>query len=464
MSPFVLPGIAVFLAVLSLFVPFSKRDDAGSVRPSPGAFLMLAVIAAAGVLLGLRFGAAYPSLTGGSLGFGLGILLSAITGGLGFTVLRGKADSVPAALGLVAVSLTPWLGEGGPLGMVVGAGIGAWLAGMGAGEGESPSAARAAALAAVLVAANLLGANWPGEFGGSAGTVFGLVAVGGWVVPSLFLRGTARIVSALVLWIAGGYLVSTRVLNATDLWPLFGGGALAGLLVAWFLNDEPQASSFPSVLGAVLWLAAATTAFGMYKGLGMAVLGIAGVAATIVLDRKRALLALGPLVALVFYRVFREAVTDATRALDIGQHYAMIGLALGAMTPVLAYEWREGPGMRAAGRSLAGAAWGVLLMAIPLAGAVLLGPKGVIGVLVGFGFGSLIEALRGAKSGHCLTLGAALAAMTVLGYKWVEPYLDLARNEKLTALVWIGGAIAALALLIAFLSINPKAKSEAVKS
>lgn len=457
-----LPAIAVAITVLSLFVPFAKSEGDESSTPSPGAFLVLAILATAGVIAGLRYGSALPGLTGASLGFGLGSLLSALAGGLGFTALRRKADSVPLALALVAASATPWLGEGGPLGLIIGAGLAAWLSGFGA-ERESPLATRSAAVCVAIVAANLLGAKWPGTFGPQAGLILGTVAVGSWVIASLALQGIARIVLAVGLAGVAGFLVCTRLLNASDLWMVFLGGIGLGALIAWFVDDSEPAGVFPAALACVMWVAGATAAFAYYKGLGMATLLIGGTVTIMALGRKLALSTLGPLVALVLFRVFREQYTEATRALDIGQHYAIIGLILGAMLPLLAYEWRQGPGLRASGRALAGASWVALFLFFPLAAGVLLGAKGTIGLLVGAGFAGAIGALRGDANGHATTLGAAFAAILVLGYGWIVPYMDLGRNDKLQTLVWLAGVVLVLSVLIAALSLNLNSKQAIAK-
>lgn len=461
MSIYALPAIAVILAILSLFVPFSKTESAEGDRPSAGAFFVLAALAAAGVLAGLKFGNQLPGLTGGSVGFGLGTLLCALAGGLGFTALRGKADAVPLALGLVAVSASPWMGEGAPLGLVIGAGLAAWLSGFGA-KHESPLAVRAAALCTSVVCVNLLSEKWPGPYAGQFGTVLGIAVVGSWIISSLVLKSAARVGGAAALAGVSGYLLCTKLLGASDLWWVLAGGiALAGL-AAWFLRDDEPSNAFAGGLACVLFVAAATTAFSFYKGLGMAVLSLTVVATVASLGNRRALAAAGPLMALVLFRVFREEYVDATRSFDIGQHYAIIGLILGAMMPLLALEWRQGPGLKASGRALAGASWVALLLFFPLAAGILLGAKGTIGLLIGAGFAGALGALRGDQNGHTTTLGASFAATLVLGYTWISPYLDLGRNDKLQTLVWLAGVVAGLGILITVLSLNlgkPKSAS-----
>ena len=102
----------------------------------------------------------------------------------------------------------------------------------------------------------------------------------------------------------------------------------------------------------------------------------------------------------------------------------------------------------------------LLFLSAPLVSAILLGPKGVIGYLVGLGLASLVDSLKGERSVHGLTLGLGLAALSALSYTWLEPYLDLTRQEKVTTLAYVGGGIAVLAGLIFLLSIPLKPKQK----
>jgi len=131
----------------------------------------------------------------------------------------------------------------------------------------------------------------------------------------------------------------------------------------------------------------------------------------------------------------------------------MIVLVVGALLPVMAQEW-----LRTVSRSggfltlIAGALWIVVLLIAPIATAVVLGAKGVIGYLFGLGLGGVIEAVRGERSAHSMSLGIAMAGVMSLIYDALLPHLDLDRDEKLVKMAYLGGGVLVLGLVIAVLS------------
>jgi hypothetical protein len=137
----------------------------------------------------------------------------------------------------------------------------------------------------------------------------------------------------------------------------------------------------------------------------------------------------------------------------LAQHYAMIGLVLGATLPVMAQEWLRTVSKRGGFLTLvAGGLWIAVLIVGPVAAAVLLGAKGAVGYVFGLGMAALIEAVRGERSAHAYTLGMGLSAAMTATFGVLLPHLDLARDEKLVRLAWLGGGVLVLALAIAVLS------------
>lgn len=455
-----LPWIAFGVALLSIFATADPPQEERKGRASLGSYAVLALVAALGVFGGMRFDADVPGLSSAALGFGLGAVLSALCGGLGLTFMRTAGNVAPLGLAVAAVAGCGWLGDGAPLGMVFGAAAAAWLADFGMDNNPSPWAARAAGFAGAIVSANLLGSMWEGDWGRHAGTVTGICLVASWTLGSFLGRKEPlRIAISTVLATVTMYLAITKVLGFTGLAEVAISALVIALVVGWMVPDDEE-GGFRPALGTIIWVAAATMAFGAYRGLGMGVGLCVAFATLAMLGKRRATLTLGPVALLVFYRVFRELHTDASRAFDIGQHYAIIGLLLGTLVPLLALEWLRGPGKTAAGRAPAGGLWMLLFLSAPVVSAILLGPKGVIGYLVGLGLASLVDSLKGEKSLHGLTLGMGLAALSGLSYNWLEPYLDLTRMEKLTALSYVGGGIVVLAGLIFLLSIPLKSKQQ----
>jgi hypothetical protein len=243
---------------------------------------------------------------------------------------------------------------------------------------------------------------------------------------------------------------------------LFMGGMAIGVAVNWLMDDN-ETDALRPLISAILWIGLATLGFGMRKGYGMS-LGLLGGASTLLLlGNVRALLTMGPLAGLVMYRVFREVHVEATRALDIGQHYALIGLALGALMPLMPVEWlRTRMALTGPRVPSAGVLWMVLLAATPIAAALVLGPKGVVGFVAGLGFASLLEAIRSGPSLQSLSLGLGLASATTFIFQFLGENTTLTRDEKMSMLMplAIGIGVAVLVLL----AISPKASLKEAKA
>ena len=374
----------------------------------------------------------------------------------------------PAALGLVGAAMWTLLAvearEPYQLGAAAGAGIIGWMLSA-SGGGSWPS--RTGIFAAVLILCDILGDRGAGGHSSQAGSVLGLLGVLAILIGVGIPRrpeNAARnrligfLVAAAVI-VLGAFLLATRHFFLNDLWILFAGGAGAGLVVAWVVSDdEAPPRSFGFVISVVMWLAVATLAFGLRKGYGISLATAGGLLAITLAGRSRAMLTLGPLVALVVYRVFRELHTDASRALDIGQHYALVGLAIGLALPLLALEWqRSRP--RTLPTAIASALWISIYKMTIYASAVVLAAKGYVGVLAGLGYAPMAEGLRASKDVAALSLSTGLGVAMVVGYGWLTDKVDLARDEKVRAMVWVAVGIAVAMALITWLS---RGKAEAV--
>lgn len=428
-----------------------KRD------PPAGAFLILAVLVGALVLGSFTgFGGlkdAFPT----ALAFGIGCLLSALAYGLG--LMKGQMSagrSAPIGLGILAPALLALAPEAGsPFAMAFGAAASAWFLSIGKEEDPNPWAMRAAIVTTFVVAGNALGNL--GQNGAYAGTLIGLIALAsvvlGGLVALMAKSPMLRPAVAMVLIGVGVFFIGEKFLNVQGLLPIAVGGAVVAFLVAQMVPEDDQPSSLRMLVSVLLWVSAATAAFGLERGLGMAVLAIVATSVLLASGNRRALLTLAPLGALVMYRVFRETHLDATKAFDIGQHYAMIGLVVGSLLPVMAQEWLRAVARRGGFLALvAGALWVVLLLVAPVAAAVVLGAKGVVGYLFGLGMAGVIEAVRGERSAHAMSLGVAMAGVMALIYDALMPYLDLGRDEKMMKLAYLGGGVLVLGALIAVLS------------
>jgi len=364
------------------------------------------------------------------------------------------------------------------LGAIAGAALAAWL--LDVRSKSLPSCAVFPIALACVIAADVLGSKaMEGQGFQVSGTLLAITAGAAGVLARLFtMRVSKTLVAqavAILLLGVGASVIGWRYLQQPYVGMLFLGGMMLGLVVHWLMDDEGDDAVRP-LLATILWIGLGTLGFGMLKGYGMSVGLMGGVTTLVLLGNTRALLTLGPLAGLVMYRVFREVHVDATRALDIGQHYALIGLALGALTPLMPVEWLRSRwdllGMRLPTTSVL---WMFMLAMIPVGCALVLGPKGVVGFVAGLGFAALIESLKGdarykvqdstslsrADQGvndarlHTLSLGVGLAAATTFTFELLGDNTTLSRDEKVSILVPL--AIALLVIAVLLVVVSPRA-------
>jgi hypothetical protein len=322
---------------------------------------------------------------------------------------------------------------------------------------------------ALTGAAGMMGALNIGGRGANAGIVMALTfAVAGGAGAAIRTFGPpkacwlARIApAALALVLA--WPLATRYFETPEVAGIVTLAVLAGALAAWALADAPRGQSLATLVGGILWVAVATIAFAYLRGFGMALAALSCVAILVFLDAPRAVLAAMPLLALAMFRVFRQANPELVRALDIGQHYALIGILAGALLVLAPLEWaraREAaPGVRS---GLAAAAMALGLLMALVAAIVLLGAKGAAGLLVGFGMAGLIASLQGVRGLATAAAGLGLALATLLAFQPLAAAIDLARDERL---IWLvrAGLLAAIPVAAA-LVIGGRARSQEARS
>jgi len=354
------------------------------------------------------------------------------------------------------------------LGMVVGGMISAFVVSV----GDRRVGVRAACVASVflgsIVAADYLGRQAAGGRLAMAGLALGIVATFTAAAAPLLVSGGGKkeVGASGIVWAAacvviaalGGVLVARKFLSLGDAWILFSGSVVLGAIVHWFMPEDGE-GNLRFALAVALWLAVAVEAYTRRRGLGMSFALLGGASISILLGNRRAILALAPLAGLVFYHIFREAYPDASRALDINQHYAMIGVFAGAVLPLIAVEWLAASRSTMLGRGLwAAAIWVALMLGVPVAGVILLGPKGAAGYLVGLGMAAAIQGLKGTKFVSSLSIAMGLAATMTLAYGWLGSTIDMTREDKGGLLGRILLDVLALAVLVALLSRDRREK------
>ena len=464
-----LPWAALVLAILAVLARDGARESAQSegtwlqaIRANAAHFIAVWALILASLACGWIWQEELKGLWPTALGFAGGCFMMSEAAKKG--LLRGQPVNGlagPAAIGVLgaaAWTLIPVdLREPYQLGAMAGAGIAAWVI---AGSARGVWASRAAIFMILALAGDVLGKRAAGGHSAQAGSVFGLLVVVAMLLALAIPRNAETasrnrligIVLGVIVLGVGAWLLSMRHFFISDLWIIFAGAVLVGAIVAWLTPDAGDKSSLGFILSVIIWLAVATLAFGLRKGYGMSVACLGGAAVLTMLGRSRALLTLGPLAILVLYRVFRELHTDASRAIDIGQHYALIGLSIGVALPILAMEWRTSRSEASSKSAAASGLWTPAFLAVPFVSAVVLAAKGYVGVLTGLGFASLVEGLKGSSRLDSLALQLGIGASMVASFEWVSSKVDLARDEKVKTLVWVAAGIGLLALLISMLS------------
>lgn len=339
------------------------------------------------------------------------------------------------------------------LGMIVGAAFAAWILSV-----RAPSSISSAAFplsAGAIMAADFLGSKAvSGDAFTWSGTLLAVAAVAAGVLGLLLPPRSAafrQAVSIAVLVVAV-LIIGQRYLGVRDAWVLTLAGVGIGLTINWLLDDN-EADSLKPLIAAVMWIGLATLGFALRRGYGMS-LGLLGGATTLLLlGNVRALLTLGPLAGLVMYRVFREEHVEATRALDIGQHYTLIGFTVGALIPLLPADWYRGRATLAGTRVSASALLWILFIAfVPAVIGLLMGPKGVVGLVAGLGFAGIIESVRYRASLQPLGLALGIGALTTLLYQFMDINTTMSRDEKVAALVPLSVLIGILVVVLSIVS------------
>lgn len=437
-----LPVIALVLAVFD----FALRRGEASPRPTATRIAALVLLAAIAAGLAFRFA---PTIDQTAVLAGIGggfllILLAEVLGGTGAMAMGVVGAS---ALHLLAATSVP----AAQLALVAGAGIGAICLG-----GEA--AATAAITAAACAAADYLGAKGSDVPAAAIlGSYLGTGAVVGTFLSSNFLtRFKVWHVLIISLVVLLGALIATRPLNDSPLLVTSAIGAVAGLVCALVLPEE-EIDGVRIGLSTMIGIGVATISFGLGRGTGMATSLIAMALPLLGSKHPRAVLTLGPLMALVLYRLLREQQPELSRALDIGQHYAMLGIVLGAVLPLLPSDWLERGSLKG---SIGAWLWGVLAIGSPALLIVMLGSRGAVGFVVGLGLVGLCQALRRQWSLQPLALAAGLSGATILVMGWLKEATDLTRDEKLRIFAYGGVGILVIGGLLAFLS-RPDPKVEA---
>ena len=261
---------------------------------------------------------------------------------------------------------------------------------------------------------------------------------------------------ACVLLAAIGYGASVKYLSLGPGWVGLAAAPVVALLAYWLFETTQKEESFPLLVAAALWLGLATAAFGLSKAFGVSLALLLAVGTLAVLEADRAIVTVGPMIAVVLTQLFRQIHPNAVRSVDVGQHYILIGLAIGALLPLLPYEWLfERAELKAAKKAAGNLIWAALLCAAPLLIGIYLAPKGLVGFVAGLGLAGLFA---GARKSPILvtTLSLGVACLSILEYSWMSDLTGLERPEKIRLFLYAGFALACIAAVLAALSMQPR--------
>ncbi len=253
----------------------------------------------------------------------------------------------------------------------------------------------------------------------------------------LFGQAIAVVVMAGLSW-----LIFSNYLGEKDVALVCPIAVAATLLTAWAVPLDRQSVATWGI-AAVIWLGMATLAFSEAYGLGMAAAGFVGVATALVLGRRDLLPAIGIVVGLAVYRLFRENNAEVVQAFDIGQHYAMIGFLLGIVVLVAVADalvrrresWRSG---------IDGAIVGLIAATIVVGASAFFGPKGAIGLVVGLAIAPMVAQLTSARPSWTFAAAAVLQSAALVAYRPLAWDMSLDRDGKLKLLLWLTAAVVVL--------------------
>ena len=231
---------------------------------------------------------------------------------------------------------------------------------------------------------------------------------------------------------------------------LIGLPSIIAILIGYAMSGIANTKSLP-IIASLIWLGMATFAYSEDKSFGMTLAATTAVIASLVMGGSNRLASVAPLMALAVYRVFRDVHTSATRSLDIGQHYALVGILVGIFIVILLSEWgsqKRDSHIRSQSAIVIGT---ILSAALTLFAIMFLGSKGGVGLLVGLLVGPALVALIGTGKSIAVASGIGLAGLVGLSYGSLADLFSTERSTKQMAFYIAAGVCVVMFLLLKWL-------------
>lgn len=437
----VLVLVSLALTAVARFV--SDGKDCARSRPSLPASVGLLVAALLVGALALKYGQSSYRLALGT-GIGLGALAIYVS-----ELLGGKV--APIGVGVTTAALFHFLPP-----VSIAEGQFAMMAGLSVGSIclASRSGFATTLVAVGCAAADFLGAghkNVPASI--SMGIILGLAGLIGIIGLGLLPKKFAAVQSLGIgiVVAAAGFVVSTRIVEP-HVAIVVGMAALAGVVVH-LLVPEDERDVMRIIIAGIIAMSVATIAYSYYRNAGVAASLITMLAVLLGSGNRTGVLAISLVFGLILLRLLQRADAAYPQSLDIGQHFILLGLFLGALIPFLPIDRVVRPDWRG---GLTSVLWAVLLISSCIFVEVMLGHRGINGFVAGFALLGLISALRPQQSLQPLAIAPGLVAVSVFCLDQFNDWTELSKDEKVKFFLIAGSLAIALAAAIGLLSRTPK--------
>lgn len=434
-------GICLFLLVVFVVLSGAERGRISRVQLFSVGIGLASLIA--GIMRLPALGIYAPHLAG----LGAGLIASALASLLSDQNVRGGALATAGALAAAFPALPDSTFGFTIFSAALGCALGAFARRMDGGDNGERSAVALYTLAGGAM--NLFAANSLPD-----SSIYGVGSlVLAWCALVVLVSKQAKISSwlvtsfaAAVLLIVGGVVASKYFSEIAIMIPAIA-GSIAGVVVVGFAKEFPTRLAMMGT--ALVWLAVATFGFQQGRALGIGVALVCGLTIWAVAGTNRIpLIASLPAIGLLIFRLFRAIYPDVSVAIDLGQHYAIVGFVVGATLVLALTTWFD---IR---RTPLSEALFVAGMALSLLTAtILLGAKGAVGMLLGIFTSATFAMLELASA---VTIVTGLVATLAIAYPLLSVTFTAPKEERQSKVI----QFALAAIIVTGLSLLPNRNSK----